>query len=482
MAFCKFSSEYVISKETQVDNLFINEFLPYAPAECVKVYLYGLYKCSNSGAYDNTIENFSKVLNLTEEEIEDAFLYWQEQGLVQVLNTCPIEIRFMPLKNVINNTKKYKPEEFATFNRQVQEILEGRQITPTEYDEYYYLLKTLHFQPEALLMIIKFCTQIKGANVGYKYILTVAKNWANEGITTTKSVEDRLISYEQAGSDIEKLLKLCGAKRIASLEERELFLKWTKEFGFDFKTLEYVAKLLKPNKVNFDKLDVRLTKYYEMKKLSIKEIEDYEKEKSEMYSLARDINKKMGLYYENLEPVVENYISKWLNLGHSQASLFALAEYCFKNSIRTLEGLDSTILKLYKLGVVSIEAIEQYMSELITQDKEIKNILEKLGIARLVTNQDRAYYKTWTQVWNLSDELINLGTELSTGKFQPIQYLNKLLSNWHTNNVKTLEEAKNCKLPEKEKEIKTRVSPNKGRSYKKEELDALFDSLEEIEL
>ncbi len=479
MAFCKFSSEYVISKETPVDNLFINEFLPYAPAECVKVYLYGLYKCTNSSSYDNTIENFAKVLNLTEEEVEDAFLYWQDEGLVQVLNTCPIEIRFMPLKNVINNTKKYKPEEFSTFNRQVQEILEGRQITPTEYDEYYYLLKTMHFQPEALLMIIKFCTQIKGANVGYKYIVTVAKNWANEGITTTKSVEERLFTYEQAGSDLEKLLKICGAKRNATLEEREMFLKWTKELGFNYNTIEYVAKLLKPTKVNFEKLDARLLKYYEMKKLSIKEIEDYEKEKSEMYTLAREINKKMGLYYENLEPVVENYISKWLNLGHNSTSLLALADYCFKNSIRTLEGLDSTVLKLYKLGIVSMEAIEEYMQELISQDKEIKEILEKLGISRMVTNQDRTYYKTWKQDWNLSSELIALGVEMSAGKFQPLQYLNKLLSNWHTNSVKTLDEAKNYIIPEKAPE---KVSKNKGRSYKKEELDALFDSLEEIEL
>ena len=479
MAFCKFSSEYVISKETPVDNLFINEFLPYAPAECVKVYLYGLYKCTNSSSYDNTIEIFAKVLNLTEEEVEDAFLYWQDEGLVQVLNTCPIEIRFMPLKNVINNTKKYKPEEFSTFNRQVQEILEGRQITPTEYDEYYYLLKTMHFQPEALLMIIKFCTQIKGANVGYKYIVTVAKNWANEGITTTKSVEERLFTYEQAGSDLEKLLKICGAKRNATLEEREMFLKWTKELGFNYNTIEYVAKLLKPTKVNFEKLDARLLKYYEMKKLSIKEIEDYEKEKSEMYTLAREINKKMGLYYENLEPVVENYISKWLNLGHNSTSLLALADYCFKNSIRTLEGLDSTVLKLYKLGVVSMEAIEEYMQELISLDKEIKEILEKLGISRMVTNQDRTYYKTWKQDWNLSSELIALGVEMSAGKFQPLQYLNKLLSNWHTNSVKTLDEAKNYIIPEKAPE---KVSKNKGRSYKKEELDALFDSLEEIEL
>lgn len=479
MAFCKFSSEYVISKETPVDNLFINEFLPYAPAECVKVYLYGLYKCTNSSSYDNTIENFAKVLNLTEEEVEDAFLYWQDEGLVQVLNTCPIEIRFMPLKNVINNTKKYKPEEFSTFNRQVQEILEGRQITPTEYDEYYYLLKTMHFQPEALLMIIKFCTQIKGANVGYKYIVTVAKNWANEGITTTKSVEERLFTYEQAGSDLEKLLKICGAKRNATLEEREMFLKWTKELGFNYNTIEYVAKLLKPTKVNFEKLDARLLKYYEMKKLSIKEIEDYEKEKSEMYTLAREINKKMGLYYENLEPVVENYVSKWLNLGHNSTSLLALADYCFKNSIRTLEGLDSTVLKLYKLGIVSMEAIEEYMQELISLDKEVKEILEKLGISRMVTNQDRTYYKTWKQDWNLSSELIALGVEMSAGKFQPLQYLNKLLSNWHTNSVKTLDEAKNYIIPEKAPE---KVSKNKGRSYKKEELDALFDSLEEIEL
>ena len=479
MAFCKFSSEYVISKETPVDNLFINEFLPYAPAECVKVYLYGLYKCTNSSSYDNTIENFAKVLNLTEEEVEDAFLYWQDEGLVQVLNTCPIEIRFMPLKNVINNTKKYKPEEFSTFNRQVQEILEGRQITPTEYDEYYYLLKTMHFQPEALLMIIKFCTQIKGANVGYKYIVTVAKNWANEGITTTKSVEERLFTYEQAGSDLEKLLKICGAKRNATLEEREMFLKWTKELGFNYNTIEYVAKLLKPTKVNFEKLDARLLKYYEMKKLSIKEIEDYEKEKSEMYTLAREINKKMGLYYENLEPVVENYVSKWLNLGHNSTSLLALADYCFKNSIRTLEGLDSTVLKLYKLGIVSMEAIEEYMQELISLDKEVKEILEKLGISRMVTNQDRTYYKTWKQDWNLSSELIALGVEMSAGKFQPLQYLNKLLSNWHTNSVKTLDEAKNYIIPEKAPE---KVSKNKGRSYKKEELDALFDSLEEIKL
>ena len=111
---------------------------------------------------------------------------------------------------------------------------------------------------------------------------------------------------------------------------------------------------------------------------------------------------------------------------------------------------------------------------------EIKEILEKLGISRMVTNQDRTYYKTWKQDWNLSSELIALGVEMSAGKFQPLQYLNKLLSNWHTSGVKTIDEAKNCVIPEKAPNKKEDII--KGKSYEKEELDALFDSLEEIEL
>ena len=100
MAFCKFSSEFVISNQTAVDNFFINEFLPSAPDNCVKVYLYGLYKCTNPNSFDNSIEAFANTLNMSTQDIEDAFLYWQEQGLVQVLFTVPLQIRYMPLKNV----------------------------------------------------------------------------------------------------------------------------------------------------------------------------------------------------------------------------------------------------------------------------------------------------------------------------------------------------------------------------------------------
>ena len=72
MAFCKYSSESTLSSTTQVDNVFISQFLPNAPDVCVKVYLYGLYKCQDPNAFDNTLENFSSQLGLSPQDIEDV--------------------------------------------------------------------------------------------------------------------------------------------------------------------------------------------------------------------------------------------------------------------------------------------------------------------------------------------------------------------------------------------------------------------------
>src|SRR5574344_1345055 len=148
MSFCKFSSQSIIGKKTEVDNIFINDFLPYAPENAVKVYLYGLYKCNNASSYDNTLESFSKVLKISEDEILSIYEYWENEGLIQILNTVPVEIRYMPLKNVISNTKKFNTSKYGEFNAKAQEIIEGRMISPNEYSEYYDTIETFHVEPE----------------------------------------------------------------------------------------------------------------------------------------------------------------------------------------------------------------------------------------------------------------------------------------------------------------------------------------------
>ena len=483
MGFCSFSSETIIENKTTIDNIFINEFLPYAPDFCVKVYLYGLYKCSNN-ASDNDIESFARVLKCSEEDIEQAFLYWEEQGLVQILKTCPFSIKYMPPKNSISNTKKYSKEKYASFNAQVQELLSGRMITPTEFHEYYDFMEVYRVEPTALIMIIGYATQIKGNNVGYNYILTIAKNWAYEGIKNSEQVEEKLKEFELNTEEIGELIKLFNIKRIPSIEEKEYLLKWKNDFGFDFDTIKFVAKEVKKKyKGGFDRLDKKLLSYYEKKLNSKKEIEEYELNKENLYLSAKEVCKSLGVYYENLEPVIDNYITTWTSMGYDNTTLNILSNFAFKSNIRTLDGLEKIILKFYKLGLISKESIDEYLTELLATDKKIKEILNNLGLSRQVNSFDRDFYNTWINVWKMEEDVIQYASKLASDKLQPMQYLNKVLSNYFDKGVKTIDDAKTCIVQDsssvKEKKIKQNFEQ---RSYKKEELNALYDSIEEIEI
>ena len=481
MAFCKFGSEFIANNKTEIDNIFINDYLPTAPENCVKVYLYGLYLCTNGDIIDNELSSFAKHLNMSEDDVETCFYYWQEQGLVQVLSTRPIEIRYIPLKNLFNNTKLFKTDKYETFNRMAQEIFEGRrEISKTEYGEYYDFLERYHMEQEALIMIMKYCVDSKKSAVGWNYILTVAKNWANEGYLTVEQVEEKLCSFEEKESEIGQVLKALGLYRKSFLEERSLYKKWTDEWDFSLNVILFVAKNLKKNsKATFEKIDALLSKYYDLKLFTISDIENYQNRKGEIMSLSKNINKAIGVYYENLETVAENYIIPWLNLGFDGETLEQIAKCCFKTSVRTLEGMNNFVQKLFKLGIITSESLQKYIDSVVESDREIKNILEKLGVNRNVNYLDRENYKTWKQNWKISDELLLYGCTLSSDKSQPMGYLNRVLSSWHDNGINSIEKAQKFSLPS---QSAAKVEPLKGRSYSRDELNALIQSVDEVEI
>ena len=480
MSFCKFSTEFIASSKTEIDNIFINDYLPFAQPAFSIVYIYGLYLC-NSNSFDNELSNFAKTLNMSEEDVIGAFEYWEEQGLVKILRTQPLQVTYIPLKNVLTANKLYKPDKYEIFNQQANDIFAGkRAISKHEYQEYYDFLERYHFEQEALLMIMKYCVETKKSAVGYNYILTVAKNWANEGITSTKQVEDRLKSFEDKDSNLNEIFSVLSIKRNPYVEERSLLNKWLNDYGFNLDVILHICKKAKKKSLmSFEKIDAILTKYYEMKLFSIMEIDSFEKEKSDLYSLAKEINKTIGLYYENLEGIVENYILKWINMGFDKELLLEIALYCFKTSIRTLEGMDKTINKLFKLGILSLQAFHQYINNVLQEDSKIKNVLSKLNIERNVNYIDRANFNIWKENWQISDELIEYATTLAKGKDNPIKYLSKVLSDWHEKGIKTVEDAKKTSPVNNNSSNKSNFT---GRSYSREELNALFQTIDEIDV
>ncbi len=485
MSFCKFSSQINSQNFTIVENKFIEEYLPFASGEQVRIYVWGLYLCYNNNVLKNelsSLESFSADLGISQEEVLNAFRFWEEQGLVQIVETQPFEVQYLPVKSAIAK-QKFKPNKYEQFNLQIQTILSGRMLTPNEFSEYYALLENYHMAPEALLMIAGYCAENKGNNVGYSYILTVAKNWANEGILSLIQVEDKLKEISGVGASLKEVFKALGTSRQPTLEERQQYIKWTKDFGFDKEVVVFVAKNLK--KASFEKLASRMAKYYELRLISAREIEEYETHKTELFDLAKEINKIIGVYYENLENIVETYTNPWIMRGYGEDALKAIANYCFKNGIRTLQGMDGVVQKFYKNGLTTIDAIAQHILQAKAQDEQIKKVLEKANLQRIVTSWDRDSYKTWVYSWNMPQEVIEYAATLSADKSQPMQYINKILSNWFDQKIFSLEQAKLAGDLFKNGvgvDSKKDQGVIKSREYTQEEIQALVGDIGEIEL
>lgn len=477
--FCKFSSQYAMSTSTLVDNVFLQEFMPSENGDYVKVYLYGLYFCS--ARPDATIEEFAKDLNLTEEDIANCMYYWQEKGLVQVLSEQPFQVKYMPIKSVIENARKYNKDEFVNFNIAAQELIGGRMISVNEYTDYYTLLKTFGMSQEALLLIIKYCVEQKGNRVGSAYILTVAKNWAYEKILSEEAVLTKLQEMQAKSPELQDVFKCLGLKRTPNHSDFNMLQTWNNEFGFNQETILYVAKKLK-HKAGMEKLHSKLVKYYEAMLLSVKEIEDFENSYSSMLDIAKNIVKNLGLYYDNYEPVIENYVNKWLNMGFEIEMLLNYSTNCFKNGIKTLEGMNSGLQKLHKLGIVTLPAFAQYIDQNIQENNVIQQILNGAGLVRNVNSSDREFFKTWCNQWNFSVELINYVATLAVGKMQPMSYINKILLSFKEQNIYSVEQAKQTQISQTSYPATTQNNNFTPRSYSQAELSCMFSNLDEVKI
>ena len=486
MALCSYSSKLTTEGYTVIDNNFFNEFLPQATGDDVKVYLYGLTLCNTLSSDENSLDTICKVLSLTEEQVLKAFDYWQMVGLVQVVSKNPYEVRYLPVRAHSGSVKIRNKEKYADFNEQIQTVISGRMITPTEFNEYYSLIEVYHFEPEAVVLLASYCTKMKNTSIGYPYIMAVARDFEKQGLKTFSAIENKLIEKEKSTAEIKQVLSALGLKREADIEERNLYLKWTNNFGFIHGVIVEVAKTLK-KRGGFIKLDELLSKYYEQKLFTMEEVLSFSENRDSMFELAKTVSKTLGLYYQNFENIVDTYIADWTNKGYDNDTLVFIGHYCFKQSIRTLEGMNTIIQKFFKLGLISLASIEQYISGILKTDELIKEVVDKTGLIRQISSLDREFYKTWTNSWGFTHEQILLAAETAKDKSNPMTYLNKVIANLNEQGVNDTKAIK-----EKLKEIKpdarktsskqTKQESFEKHNYSREQLDAVFTSLDDVEI
>lgn len=231
--------------KTTVENLFINEFLPDAPGDYVKVFLFG----SMYAQYDETLDTRTMALTLgmTEAEVTAAWRYWEKRGLVTVTGSESDrnEIEFVRLiemfygKSGGNYDKEENGREDAIATRlidkQLKEIFEkfegasGRPLSMTEAGKLTDLVKVYNAAPEVVTYAIKYCEDIDKVKIDY--ICTVVLRWTENGCRNITQVKELLERHSKRNEAYRKVFQELGFSRQTNPTDREIMDKWFDEMG-----------------------------------------------------------------------------------------------------------------------------------------------------------------------------------------------------------------------------------------------------------
>ena len=426
MAFCYLDNEAEKEGFILLDSLFVEHYLPYAGEVELKVYLYGLDLCRKAGE-NVALSTFAEDLNLTESDVKDAFSYWEKQGLVRVTEN-PFTVRYLSVRSRFGLSRTFKKQKYTDFNRQVEEIFEGRTVHPQELLEYYTIIEDGKLEPDAMVMIIKYCVGYCGKENPVRYIRKVANTWVDAGVRTVKDVEARLLMEDEASQDIRAVLGALGRTSSPDPTDRQLYVKWTTRLGFSKDAVLAAAKLAK-RKGGMAKLDEILESFLKQGVYTATDIQAEAKRREDMMDIAVRVNNKLGLRYQDLGSVVEMYISKWLNAGFSASGLLMIAERCFLSDVRTLGGMDKDVQEYYSLGYVTDDAVRARIREIEKADEVLDKVLRATGTPRRVRENDRTYYANWLS-WGFDESAILDAAALAIGKPYALSYINQVLSNW----------------------------------------------------
>ena len=435
MAFCSFSKEFDDNSYVTIENKFITKYLPQADGFAVKVYLYGLYVCKHAAA-DFSLASMAEVLQTDENSLIQAFAFWEDFDLVEIISKTPFAVQYLPVKSAVGRPKKIRYEQYADFNKELQRKMQKveKHLNSGDYIKYMHFLEETSMQPQALLLVAEYCISKQGKAVSPAYIFNKARKLIAGGAITYEQVERELSSYHANESELISLFNAMGLKgsngypRVPDDNDYSLYRKWTQTLEFEKDAIIAAAKNL--TRGTMHSLDTTLEDLYSQGKKSANEITAFMQTREKLASLTFRIGRKLGVKVSNPATYIEEYVEKWCALGFDDSALLDIALFCLKNDCGNFEDMHKLAQKLSKENIIDGAAVKAYVKE---HNQLLEKLQETCGNIRRNINTLQMV-KTWKE-WGFGADMILEAAKRSCASANPLPYMNKILSAWKDANV-----------------------------------------------
>lgn len=467
---------------TVLENRFLQEYLPLAKGDFVKVYLWGLYACAHKGP-DYSLREMAEEIGLEVQEIEAALRYWERRSLVSRISDNPPQYRFYsPTQRLHAPGAALQVDmEYVSFAESVYAAFgDRRKVSPNEIALAWEWVQDIGLPPEAVLMLLHQCMAQRGVNFSFKKAEPLAVRMKDAGVHSPDDADAFLRHHQDVHDGVKKLLSRMGKRRFPSEDELDLYEKWTGEWKFEPRAVLDACAQMTSGDPSFKYLDGilgRLRKQGDAR--TGEQVQQQLAQERDEKSRAQEVFARLGVRLA--APAAARLYQEMTALQPHGVLLLAADECARIRKGPKAEDMLALLQSWKDRGLTDEEAVQSYIGQYKQKNLALRELFDACGYEGRPTEADRQLYDKWTG-WGYGRDLLLFAAEQSRGaQGSKLAYLDKVLEAWHEAGITQLSQAKAGHRKEpapKGRGGKTVSAQQYGqRDYTEEELLAVSDDL-----
>jgi len=244
--------------ETPISNTFIDRYMMKANPVYALIYIYGMRLCMGGGGGLSSSE-LAESLNILESDVENAWKYWEKQGLVQIgRSDVEMDIVFLPIPLQQKKTERVKSEskplalletqpiygveELELYQKQSRDIKNlfkyaeeamGKLLTYNDLNVIFGFYDWLRLPVNVIESLFTYCADNDHRDL--RYIEKIAVDWAEHGIDTIEKAESYVQGFNHETRDIMRAL---GGGGSPSASQKRYIDKWTNTYNMPVEVVQ----------------------------------------------------------------------------------------------------------------------------------------------------------------------------------------------------------------------------------------------------
>ena len=440
MPLCAFQNDYLAMGVTPVENIFIEQHLPHAPGDYVRVYLYGLMQCHHPGS-DMTLAKMAHLLGLEEKAVTDAFQYWERQGLLRRVSDNPPAYEYINLAAALGNESPMEQAVYRhrDFNTRLQQLFGQRLLHPAEFMAACEWVEDLRLPEEVVLIMVEHFVRARGRSFQFKQLEKTALQWAEQGVNTPEAARDMTLRDSAAYKLAQKVLDRFNLRRAPTKEEAELARKWLEEWQLtEEAVLVACRETVKGRNPSFGYLDGILSRNQGARSKS--EMDSQLSEKDRLRTAVKAIYEALGVQQTAPTPEDTDIYRNFIAAGFAPDSVLRVARSMGSSGSYGMDDLNRQMTRFVEMGLTTDMQIAEYLDRQKLLREQAARVYEKSGQESRVNAASAAQMEEWLGL--ASFPVVLFAAECAKGTRLPAQYITKVLREWQKAGVTTVEEAR----------------------------------------